>query len=104
MRECVWQEEPGHWLLETSDGALSASVVIGAMGALSEPSLPSLPGIERFEGAVFHSAAWRHDVELRGARVALIGSGASAIQIAPEIQPVVSELTVYQRTPPWILP
>ena len=104
VRECVWQEQSGRWLIETSDGALSASVVIGAMGALSEPSLPSLPGIERFEGAVFHSAAWRHDVELRGARVALIGSGASAIQIAPEIQPVVSELAVYQRTPPWILP
>jgi cation diffusion facilitator CzcD-associated flavoprotein CzcO len=104
VQGCVWQEEPGHWLLETSAGALRASVVIGAMGALSEPSLPPLPGIDRFAGPLFHSAAWRHDVELRGARVALIGTGASAIQIAPEIQPVVSELAVYQRTPPWILP
>ncbi len=104
VRECSWQEVDGHWLLETSAGALSANIVIGAMGALSEPSLPALAGIERFEGPLFHSAAWRHDVELRGARVALIGTGASAIQIAPQIQPVVGELAVYQRTPPWILP
>ena len=74
------------------------------MGALSEPSLPALAGRERFAGPLFHSAAWRHDVELRGARVAVIGTGASAIQIVPELQPLVRELTVYQRSPPWILP
>ena len=104
VHELSWQQEPAHWLLDTAAGAHTASVVIGAMGALSEPSLPPLAGIERFAGALFHSAAWRHDVELRGARVALVGTGASAIQIAPAIQPVVGELMVYQRTPPWILP
>ncbi len=104
VRECSWQDAAGHWLLETSAGALTANLLVAAVGALSEPSLPELPGIERFEGPLFHSAAWRHDVELRGARIALLGSGASAIQIVPEIAPLAGELVVYQRTPPWILP
>ena len=104
VAECRWQDDAAHWLCETTGGTLSASVVIGAMGALSEPTLPALAGIDRFAGPLFHSAAWRHDIELRGARVALIGTGASAIQIVPEIQPLAAELTVYQRTPPWILP
>jgi cation diffusion facilitator CzcD-associated flavoprotein CzcO len=102
--ECAWQEEQRRWLLQTSAGPLSAQILVAATGALSEPALASLPGAERFEGALFHSAQWRHDVQLRGARVALLGTGASAIQIAPEIAPEVAQLTVYQRTPPWILP
>jgi cation diffusion facilitator CzcD-associated flavoprotein CzcO len=102
--ECGWQEAEGRWLLETAAGPLSAQILVAATGALSEPSLAGLPGARRFEGPLFHSARWRHDVELRGARVALLGSGASAIQIAPEIAPEVAELTVYQRTPAWILP
>jgi cation diffusion facilitator CzcD-associated flavoprotein CzcO len=104
VRECSWGDATGSWLLETSAGPLSAVVVVAAMGALSEPSMPTLPGIESFQGPLFHSAAWRHDVDLRGARIALLGTGASAIQIAPEIAPVAGELVVYQRTPPWILP
>ena len=102
--DCSWQDADGHWLLETSAGALSATVVVAAMGALSEPSLPAVAGSESFEGPLFHSADWRHDVDLRGARVALLGTGASAIQIAPEIALVAGELVVYQRSPPWILP
>ena len=102
--ECGWQEAEGRWLLETASGPLSAQILVAATGALSEPSLVSLPGAELFEGPLFHSAQWRHDVRLRGARVALLGSGASAIQIAPEIAPEVEELTIYQRTPAWILP
>jgi cation diffusion facilitator CzcD-associated flavoprotein CzcO len=102
--ECSWQEAEGRWLLETAAGPLSAQILVAATGALSEPSLASLPGAERFEGPLFHSAQWRHDVPLRGARVALLGTGASAIQIAPEIAPEVAELTIYQRTPAWILP
>jgi cation diffusion facilitator CzcD-associated flavoprotein CzcO len=104
VRECRWQDAAGRWLLETSAGSLSAAVVVAAMGALSEPALPALSGIESFEGALFHSADWRHDVELRGASVALLGTGASAIQIAPAIAPLAGQLAVYQRTPPWILP
>jgi cation diffusion facilitator CzcD-associated flavoprotein CzcO len=104
VHECRWEDDAGRWLLETSSGTLSAAIVVAAMGALSEPAMPALPGIERFEGPLFHSAAWRHDVDLRGARVALLGTGASAIQIVPEIAPLAGELAVYQRTPPWILP
>ena len=63
-----------------------------------------LPGLERFAGPAFHSSHWRHDVDLRGLRVGVIGSGASAIQFVPAIQPLVGSLTVVQRTPPWILP
>jgi cation diffusion facilitator CzcD-associated flavoprotein CzcO len=104
VRGMRWQAAAERWLLDTPGGPLSARVVVAALGALSEPTLAELPGMERFEGPLFHSAAWRHDVELRDARVALVGTGASAIQIAPEIQPLVRTLTVYQRTPPWILP
>ena len=74
------------------------------MGALSEPALPALPGIERFGGRLFHSAHWPEDLDLRGARVAVLGTGASAIQVIPAIQRDVGELTVYQRTAPWVLP
>jgi cation diffusion facilitator CzcD-associated flavoprotein CzcO len=104
VRECAWEEAEARWLLTTSAGPLSAQILVAATGALSEPSLAGVPGARRFEGPLFHSARWRHDVELRGARVALVGTGASAIQIAPEIAPEVSELTIYQRTAPWILP
>jgi len=104
VRECHWNAVEHHWLLETGAGRLRADVVVAAMGALSEPSLPVLPGIERFAGPLFHSAAWRHDVDLRGARVAVLGTGASAIQVIPEVQRLAAELVVYQRTPPWILP
>ncbi len=102
--ECRWEDAQGSWRIETSEGELRARVLVAAAGALSEPALPSSLGAERFEGPVFHSARWRHDVDLRERSVALIGTGASAIQIAPEIQPLVGHLTVYQRTPPWILP
>src|SRR5205814_1003813 len=73
-------------------------------GALSEPSIPALPGLERFEGTMFHSAHWNHDHDLSGERVAVVGTGASAVQFVPEIQPRVGHLTVFQRTAPWIVP
>jgi cation diffusion facilitator CzcD-associated flavoprotein CzcO len=74
------------------------------VGQLARPAVPSIPGLEDFEGPVFHSAEWDHGVPLAGRRVAVIGTGASAIQFVPEIAPVVSELTIYQRSAPWILP
>jgi cation diffusion facilitator CzcD-associated flavoprotein CzcO len=79
-------------------------VVISALGALSEPSLPDIPGLADFPGTVFHSARWNHDHDLTGERVAVIGSGASAIQFVPQIQPKVGQMHVLQRTPPWITP
>jgi cation diffusion facilitator CzcD-associated flavoprotein CzcO len=99
-----WDEETGHWQIETSDGPLRARVVISGAGPLAEPKFPDLPGLEDFEGVTFHSARWNHDFDLRSKRVASIGTGASAIQYVPEIQPQVEQLHVFQRTAPWVVP
>jgi len=99
-----WDEETQRWFLTTTQGQLTASIFILGQGPLSEPSLPSIPGLEHFEGALFHSARWRHDYDLTGKRVAVIGTGASAIQFLPRIQPRVEHLTLFQRTPAWIMP
>ncbi|MFI8852633.1 flavin-containing monooxygenase [Streptomyces sp. NPDC053499] len=104
VQQMSWDAEELHWRVETSAGTLTADVVVSATGPLSEPKLPDVPGLDSFEGKVFHSATWDHDYDLRGKRVAVIGTGASAIQIIPAIQPVVGELTVFQRTPAWVLP
>jgi cation diffusion facilitator CzcD-associated flavoprotein CzcO len=99
-----WDEAAGRWTLSTSRGTVSARVLIAGIGPLTEPRIPDLPGLDRFEGAVFHSARWDHDHDLTGERVAAIGTGASAIQFVPAIQPEVAQLTVFQRTAPWIVP
>jgi cation diffusion facilitator CzcD-associated flavoprotein CzcO len=99
-----WDEARSRWRLDTSQGPATADVLVCGQGPLSEPKLPEIAGIERFEGTLFHSAAWNHDHDLHGERVAVIGTGASAIQIVPEIQPEVERLHVYQRTPPWVVP
>jgi len=100
----AWDEASGRWRVETSDGVLGARVLVSAMGPLVEPRIPDLPGLERFTGPVFHSARWDHDYELTGKRVAAVGTGASAIQLVPEIQPHLERLHVFQRTPPWVVP
>jgi cation diffusion facilitator CzcD-associated flavoprotein CzcO len=99
-----WDEDEGHWRLQTSRGKLTAQVLVAAVGGLSEPAVPAVPGLEDFEGAQFHTAAWKDGHDLSGERVAVIGTGASAIQTVPSIQPVVGELKVFQRTPPWVMP
>jgi len=103
--EMAWDEPAGHWLLTTADGRrFTARVVVSAVGALHVPKPPALAGLDAFTGPVFHSARWRHDVDLDGRHVAVIGTGASAVQMIPEIAPRVARLTVYQRSPPWVLP
>lgn len=93
------------WRLRTGDGEeLTARFVIGATGVLTRPKLPDIPGAERFTGKVVHTARWDHDLDLRGKRVGIIGTGASAVQIIPEIAPEVAKLVVFQRTPIWCLP
>lgn len=79
-------------------------MLISATGPLSEPSLPALPGLDTFDGTTFHSATWRHDHDLTGERIAVIGTGASAIQFVPYVQPQAARMTVFQRTAPWVLP
>ena len=99
-----WDGGQARWAIETDRASFTAAVLLLGTGALSEPSVPPLPGLERFGGTVVHSAGWEHDRDLTGRRVAVIGTGASAIQIVPRIQPQVERLHVFQRTPPWVLP
>ena len=99
-----WDEGAGVWRLSTPDGEVAARSVVVAAGALSEPKLPEIPGLDRFAGKVFHTAAWDPAADLTGDRIAVIGTGASAIQVVPELQPKASRLDVYQRTAPWVLP
>lgn len=95
----------GCWTVTTAAGATTeVDVLIPAVGQLSRPALPDIPGRNSFAGASFHSARWDHTVSLAGKRVAVIGSGASAIQFVPEIQPEVGALLLFQRTPPHLLP
>jgi cation diffusion facilitator CzcD-associated flavoprotein CzcO len=100
----TWDETRGCWRVRTNAGEFETEVLVSATGALSDPAIPAVPGLDRFEGTVFHSARWRHDHDLTGKRVAVVGTGASAIQFVPQIQPDVERLTLFQRTPPWILP
>lgn len=103
--EAVWDDARARWTLRTRAGdAITADAVVFGIGALSNPAIPALPGIERFTGVQFHSARWDHGADLAGKRVAVIGTGASAIQFVPAIQPQVERLYLLQRTPPWVLP
>ena len=105
IERALYDEDTGYWRLAASDGRLvTARVLVGAMGGLSVPAYPDIPGRERFTGASFHSQRWDHDFALQGKRVAVIGTGASAIQFVPEIAPETQRLHLFQRTPPWILP
>jgi cyclohexanone monooxygenase len=99
-----WDEGRRRWLLRTSAGEYTARVLVSATGPWSEPVLPDLPGLEGFEGRVFHSSRWDHEHDLDGAEVAVIGSGASAVQFVPAIQPRVKRLRLFQRTAHWVLP
>ncbi|MCU1380423.1 MAG: hapE, partial [Acidimicrobiales bacterium] len=107
--EARWSDEEQRWQVETldADGTSeihSVDALVSATGQLNRPHLPDIPGIERFEGPWFHSARWDHDVDLTGKRVAVIGTGASSVQFIPRVAEVAEHLTVFQRTPPWLLP
>jgi cation diffusion facilitator CzcD-associated flavoprotein CzcO len=104
VEELRWDESEQRWQLDTAHGQRTARHVVVATGALAEPVIPDLPGLTSFKGARFHSARWDHSFDLTGKRVAVIGTGASAIQFVPAIQPTVGHMTVFQRTPPWIMP
>ncbi|WP_109505874.1 flavin-containing monooxygenase [Nocardioides speluncae] len=108
VEEAAWDEAGQVWQVEVSRAGerhtITTDVLISAAGALCEPRLPDIDGIDTFQGEVFHSARWDHDTDLTGKRVAVIGTGASSIQIVPEIQKVVGHLDVYQRTAPWVIP
>jgi cation diffusion facilitator CzcD-associated flavoprotein CzcO len=102
--EATWDDEASRWIVSTTQGRFAAATLIGAYGPLSSPKVPDIEGLDRFGGRWLHSAQWVAADLLEGQRVAVIGTGASAVQIVPQIQPNVAHLTVFQRTPPWVLP
>ena len=104
LLDAAWDDDEKRWRITTNQGLLTARALISGTGGLSEPKLPDIPGVERFAGKTFHSARWDHGYDLTGKRVAVIGTGASAIQFVPEIAPKPARLDVYQRTPSWIVP
>ena len=100
-----WDEIAGVWRVEVNgEETVTARVLVPALGALSRPAIPEIPGRERFAGTAFHSAEWDHDYDFAGKRVAVIGTGASAIQFVPQIAKAAAHVDLYQRTPPWIVP
>jgi cyclohexanone monooxygenase len=104
VEDATWDEDDHVWQVTTSAGTVTADILISGSGGLSEPRLPEIKGIDTFAGEIFHSARWNHDYDLTGKRVAVVGTGASAIQIVPEIAERVAHLDVYQRTAPWVIP
>ncbi len=105
VTDATFNEESGRWIITSSDGQVTeARVLVPATGALSHPKYPEIPGIETFKGTAVHAARWDHNVNLLGKRVGVIGSGASAIQVVPNIAGEVADLKVFQRTPSWVLP
>jgi cation diffusion facilitator CzcD-associated flavoprotein CzcO len=105
VTETHWQPDSCTWRVQTADGTTrEADAIILATGQLSAPAFPSLPGRETFAGHSFHSARWDHDYPFEGKRVAVVGTGASAVQLVPEIARRVRSLTVFQRTGNWFLP
>jgi cation diffusion facilitator CzcD-associated flavoprotein CzcO len=99
-----WNARDARWELETSQGSYTAQILVAGTGPWHEPKIPDLPGLGGFPGEVFHSARWNHDHDLTGKRVAVIGTGASAVQFVPEIAPRVARLHLFQRTAQWVLP
>jgi cation diffusion facilitator CzcD-associated flavoprotein CzcO len=103
VRSAVWEDDS--WLVTLSDGStLRARYLVSATGFLSQPHTPDIPGIDTFAGKIIHTADWDDSYDLAGKRVAVIGTGATAVQLIPELARVVDDLTVYQRTPIWVVP
>ncbi|HZP30301.1 MAG TPA: NAD(P)/FAD-dependent oxidoreductase [Acidimicrobiia bacterium] len=104
VRGARWDDGGAQWHVDTDRGTFVADVVVGAVGMFNDLNWPDIPGLETFAGTMFHSARWDHDHDLSGESVAVIGSGASAIQFVPEIAPTVGRLFHFQRQPQWVLP
>ncbi len=103
IRRCAWLD--GRWEIETAAGEIDhADFIIAATGVLHHPNIPSIPGLETFAGSSFHSARWDHQVKLDGQRVGVIGTGSSAVQIVSALVDRVAEISLFQRTPQWIMP
>ncbi len=105
VTDAKFDEKTGHWWLQTTSGqSFSTRFLVTACGQLCHPATPEIPGLKQFKGPQFHSARWLHQHDLSGKKVAVIGTGASAIQFIPEVAKVAAEIIVFQRTPPYVLP
>ncbi|MBO9533642.1 MAG: NAD(P)/FAD-dependent oxidoreductase [Solirubrobacteraceae bacterium] len=104
VERATWDQSRSRWRLQTSAGEHEADILLTACGQLTHPKIPDIPGYETFAGPAFHTSQWDHGVDVRGKRVAVIGTGASAIQVVPALQPHTTRLDVYQRSPGWTLP
>ena len=104
VEQAVWDDDAARWQIHTSRGDWTANVIVAAAGALAEPRIPNLPGLDTFTGAVMHTSRWDDAVEIDDKNVAVVGTGASAIQVVPAIQPRVAHVTLFQRTPAWVIP
>jgi cation diffusion facilitator CzcD-associated flavoprotein CzcO len=105
FQEAIWNEAESVWQATAGEGMrIRARVLISGIGGLHVPQYPKLTGLERFAGPQFHSSTWNHSVDLNGKNVAVVGTGASAIQFVPQVAPRAGKLTLFQRTPPWIVP
>ncbi len=104
MLGAAWDVETSVWHIDTGAEELVARSLVLACGRLTEPFVPSIPGLESFAGPLFHSARWNHDIDLTGKRVAVVGTGASAVQLVPELARLAAHVTLFQRTPAWIVP
>ena len=102
--DAAWDDDAERWKVTTTNGTYRARAFVIAPGPLHEAVTPNLPGLSRFKGLAFHSSTWPQDVDLTGRRIVAIGTGASAVQFLPRIQPHAEQLTVLQRTPSWVLP
>lgn len=101
----TFDEKSNRWQVTLAGGeTLDCWLLISGTGGLSRPANPDIPGLDQFRGPIFHTARWHHEVNLAGKRVAVIGTGASAIQVVPELAKTAAQLHLFQRTPPWILP
>ena len=104
LLDAAWDDETKVWRIVTSERRLSAVVLVSCAGPLTEPGFPDVRGLDRFRGKTFHTGRWDHEHDLTGERVAVVGTGASAVQVVPAIQPRVGHLVVFQRTPGWVVP
>jgi cation diffusion facilitator CzcD-associated flavoprotein CzcO len=104
VHSAQWSDSERRWTVQTSQGPIEADVVVTACGQLRAPSVPPIRGLDSFAGPAFHTAEWDHSVDLAGTRVAVIGTGCSAIQVVPAIADRTASLTVFQRSPGWTLP
>lgn len=104
VESATWHEEDRMWMVKTNTATFEAGIVIFATGHLSDPKVPELPGLGAFKGKTFHSARWDHEYGLDGKNVAVVGTGASAIQVVPAIADRVASLTVFQRSAPYVIP